>query len=106
MISLRRHRFISIMLLLIFCLLAGRLWQINFAQGQNYIAKVQRQRLLSVSEREYERGDFLDCQGQSLTNRAENVLLVFPRLLTADANERKENTPGYVHAVVDDIGHD
>lgn len=100
MISLRRHRFVSIMLLLIFCLLAGRLWQINFAQGQNYIAKVQRQRLLSVSEREYERGDFLDCQGQSLTNRAENVLLVFPRLLTADKQQSLAYWQTYLHSLL------
>ena len=86
MISLRRHRNVSLMLLLIFCLLTGRLWQITFSHGADYTAQVQRQRLLTVSEREYERGDILDCNGRSLTNQAENVLLVFPRLLSTQSN--------------------
>ena len=81
MLSLRRHRNISRLLLLIFGLLAGRLLQINYSHAADYTAHVQRQRLLAVEEREYSRGDILDCNGQSFTNRAERVLLVFPRLL-------------------------
>ncbi len=81
MLSLRRHRNISRLLLLIFGLLAGRLLQINYSHAADYTAQVQRQRLLAVEEREYSRGDILDCNGQSFTNRAERVLLVFPRLL-------------------------
>ena len=100
MISLRRHRFVSIMLLLIFILLAGRLWQVNFWQGDKYIVQVQRQRLLSVSEREYERGDFLDCNGQSLTNRPENVLLVFPKLLLADKQQSLAYWQTYLNSLL------
>lgn len=100
MISLRRHRFVSIMLLLIFALLAGRLWQVNFWQGDKYIVQVQRQRLLSVSEREYERGDFLDCNGQSLTNRPENVLLVFPKLLLADKQQSLAYWQTYLNSLL------
>lgn len=87
MLSLRRHRQVSLILLLLFGLLAARLWQINLSHGQEYASQVQRQRLLTVSEREYERGDILDCNGQSLTNQPENVLLVFPRLLLGNGQQ-------------------
>lgn len=81
MLSLRRHRNILLLLLLTFAMLALRLFQINYSHAADYTAQVQRQRLLAVDEREYARGDFLDCSGQSFTNQAERVLLVFPRLL-------------------------
>ncbi len=86
MLSLRRHRHISLLLLLLFALLAVRLLQINYSHAADYTAQVQRQRLLAVEEREYARGDILDCSGQSFTNRAERVLLVFPRLLPENSD--------------------
>lgn len=45
MLSLRRHRHISLLLLLLFALLAVRLLQINYSHAADYTAQVQRQRL-------------------------------------------------------------
>lgn len=70
-----------------FILLGARLWWINCLCGESYVALAQNQRLSALAEYEYQRGDFLDRNGDSFTNRAERVLLVFPRLLETGQND-------------------
>lgn len=67
----------------VFMLLLVRLWWINCYRGPYFVAMAQNQRLTTVNDYEFARGDFLDRNGIPLTGNAENVLLVFPALLTA-----------------------
>ncbi|MBQ3181015.1 MAG: penicillin-binding protein 2 [Firmicutes bacterium] len=71
----------SIWLLLAFALVLLRLGYITLWQNEASAAMAQNQRLSTIDEIEYRRGDFLDRHGQPLTNRSENVLLVWPDVL-------------------------
>ena len=84
--SLPRLQKTSFCLLLIFALVLMRLAYITIWQGEAGTAMAQNQRLITVDEPEYCRGDFLDRNGQPLTNRTENVLLVFPDVLRRSAD--------------------
>jgi cell division protein FtsI/penicillin-binding protein 2 len=87
MLSIKRFRQISMFLLSVFLLLAVRLFYINIWSGGKYITLAQNQRMRSVAESEYQRGDFLDRNGISFTNNPERVLLVFPDLLDSDCDQ-------------------
>lgn len=87
MIFLRQEqalRRLSAVLLVAFAAVLLRLWWVNGWQAADYVALAQNQRLLTVAERQFERGDFLDRHGETLTNRPQKVLLVFPTLLRQD----------------------
>lgn len=86
LLNLKRFKFLSTLLLLSFCTLTARLAYINIARGEELTAQVQRQRLLSIPERLYDRGSFQDRHGVSLTDRPEQVLAVFPSLLPDKEN--------------------
>lgn len=88
-----------------FCLLGARLWWINGWCGADYVALAQNQRLASLPEYEYQRGDFLDRYGESFTNRAERVLLVFPGLLrAADSSVTAAEHATYLTELLAELG--
>lgn len=92
MLYYERLRRVSGLLLLAFALLFVRLWWLNCWRGDDFVALAQNQRLLTLAEREFQRGDFLDRNGRSFTNRAERCLLVFPSLTRQD---EQHNTAYY-----------
>ena len=100
-----RHKIKQTAWALIFCLgiVSARLWWINCLCGADFIAVAQNQRLSAVTEYEYQRGDILDRNGESFTNRAERVLLVFPSLLKA-ANEDAASAQQYLTDLLADFG--
>ncbi len=79
--SIQRFQKLSVCLLLAFALVLLRLGHVTLWQNEASAAMAQNQRLSMIDEVEYRRGDFLDRNGQPLTNRTENVLLVFPEVL-------------------------
>lgn len=81
MANYKKHIFnIFLVISLGFTALAGRLIYINQVKSQTYIAMAQSLHLETIAEIEFERGDFLDRYGRSLTSNSENVLVSFDSL--------------------------
>ncbi len=98
-----RLRRVSGLLLLAFMLLFVRLWWLNCWRGDDFVALAQNQRLLTVAEREFQRGDFLDRNGRSFTNRAERCLLVFPSLARQDGQHDAAYYQTFLTALLDGL---
>lgn len=103
MLSAKRFRRVSALLLAAFCLLTARLWWLNCRRGGELIALAQNQRLLTVAEREFRRGDLLWRDGEPITNRAERCLLVFPSLARKDARHDAAYYQTFLAALLDDL---
>lgn len=86
-------RLISYLLLTLFALLLIRLSYVTLHENAAGIAMAQNQRLSTIDEIEYRRGDFLDRNSQPLTNRPENVLLLWPNILLKNSDDIPDNIP-------------
>lgn len=71
--------------LLLVAVIVGRLAFLVLARGDEYVAMAQSSRLKTVTVREYERGDIIDCNGVSFTNNEESCLVAFPQLVSDSA---------------------
>ncbi len=83
----RKKRMIQIGSVLLVCgfLIVSRLFYLIVIEGDEYIARAQEERVKTIAVDEFERGDILDCRGESFTNREENCLVIFPQLITDEA---------------------
>lgn len=80
----RKKRMMQIGGVLLVCgfLIALRLFYLIVIEGEEYIARAQEERVKTIAVEEFERGDILDCNEESFTNREENCLVIFPQLIT------------------------
>lgn len=73
---------VSFVFLALVAVIMGRLAFLVVARGDEYVAMAQSSRLKTVAVQEYERGNILDCNGNSFTNNEESCLVVFPQLVS------------------------